>query len=1317
MVCVADEVLIEVIQTFEHSRSSKTLNLSASTTIEELYNKVQDKINLKPDSFKLVLQTCCPFPEQVDLSKSRDMTLMQVEPNCLNQKTTIIIKEIEPTSEHFNQSPPIITCNTSEYLSLEEDDSYSRQMHSKRLMRKVYQKEVDFDDQSISNLPSIEPTEDFISNQPEKNYVGLVNQAMTCYLNSLLQALYMTPEFRNALYNWEYVDGKEKDEASSIPYQLQKLFLNLQTSTKPAVETTSLTKSFGWDSTEAWQQHDIQELCRVMFDALETKFKDTEQSDLINRLYEGKMIDYVKCLECKTEKTREDTFLDIPLPVRPFDSTSAYGSVEEALRAFVKYETLEGTNQYHCEKCNKKCDAHKGLKFTKFPYLLTLHLKRFDFDYNTLYRIKLNDKVTFPHHLDLNSLIETAPNHQESPCGEEDAGMSVKCDDSSTTDSGTLEDECPPCNGAISTNNHTNNHYQEDDEGIDMSNGHSTTNGIAHNDENEKNREKCLADRGPYMYELFSIMIHSGSASGGHYYAYIKDLETKQWLCFNDTTVNPITESDIQKVYGGGPSRAYSSSTNAYMLMYRQIDPDKNSLPMQEENFPQHIKALLQKMKETGDDDRRYHGRNSLTYKIKIYCHHPKTKKLLTNKLHAIGESTWGEQTERAFEKFGLHGEVDLENCRLVFYDHLNDLITHCYEGSDEDSIYDVFKGDNRSDLLLEIREKGQQFENYKPVGTAFKVYVVDVPKADIIDGPIVVRGYLAQPVKELKQQLSKIVQIEPNEMNLVLHTLSQFNLLRDDKTLDEEGVESDSVRKLFVSSKFDCELSMLTNSSINAMNDSPNSKLLTVLENFSSIIWLNFQLPELNKEIIEMTIPTVENVNKEESPKSTSNGLAEVAVNDASEGSCSNESSEKSSSDPQSHAKNIEIDNKFSAEGKKKTNDSSENNCIKWKAGLESTSEDSSLSDSEKTLVDESSYSYNKKKFDQYFNSCVNSDSEEESNYYFKGIPYSSEENEKMLKVLVDERMCLEVLKKKLEKFVGVPVHYFNIYAQPPDGPETQCMDLQTTLNLYNNGDRFCIKIGRALRREEMKVKLYQLHLDCPDDPFKFMFDWIVAKDMTVGQAKEEIIAELKRKYDLEIPFNRLRLRMRTFKSASTVLTNDLKFGDLTFSSQDELVVQELPEDETVVNPSQRALFVRRWVRSNLEFGPFQEVVLDGTSVTELKEKISVLSGIPEEHIDITPGRGRFPCKKMSVLDVELNLFWKHYEKDYKEIDKWPLDLQNDSVALYRDSREDVKKLTQEERREIKNKEKSQLMGLGTTPSYSSPRRERALKIYLDSK
>ena len=50
---------------------------------------------------------------------------------------------------------------------------------------------------------------------------------MTCYLNSLIQTLFMTPEFRNALYRWKF-DGTEEEQAKSIPFQLQSLFLKLQ---------------------------------------------------------------------------------------------------------------------------------------------------------------------------------------------------------------------------------------------------------------------------------------------------------------------------------------------------------------------------------------------------------------------------------------------------------------------------------------------------------------------------------------------------------------------------------------------------------------------------------------------------------------------------------------------------------------------------------------------------------------------------------------------------------------------------------------------------------------------------------------------------------------------------------------------------------------------------------------------------------------------------------------------------------------------------------------------------------------------------------
>lgn len=34
--------------------------------------------------------------------------------------------------------------------------------------------------------------------------------------------------------------------------------------------------------------------------------------------------------------------------------------------------------------------------------------------------------------------------------------------------------------------------------------------------------EAAIKRDGPYLYELFSVMVHQGCAAGGHYFAYIK---------------------------------------------------------------------------------------------------------------------------------------------------------------------------------------------------------------------------------------------------------------------------------------------------------------------------------------------------------------------------------------------------------------------------------------------------------------------------------------------------------------------------------------------------------------------------------------------------------------------------------------------------------------------------------------------------------------------------------------------------------------------------------------------------------------------------
>lgn len=184
-------------------------------------------------------------------------------------------------------------------------------------------------------------------------------------------------------------------------------------SRKRSVETKSLTKSFGWQSAQSFEQHDTQEFCRVLFDAIEQSFAIAgEQCTRIRDLYEGQLVSYVRCDECGYESKHSDKYLDLSLPIKNNptgsdrnSSASTNTSLEMALESFMRPEYLEGDNKYECQQCHKKVNATKGLKLETLPHILTIQLNRFTLDWTTFQMVKVHDKVTFPFILNGNNYL------------------------------------------------------------------------------------------------------------------------------------------------------------------------------------------------------------------------------------------------------------------------------------------------------------------------------------------------------------------------------------------------------------------------------------------------------------------------------------------------------------------------------------------------------------------------------------------------------------------------------------------------------------------------------------------------------------------------------------------------------------------------------------------------------------------------------------------------------------------------------------------------------------------------------------------------
>ena len=156
----------------------------------------------------------------------------------------------------------------------------------------------------------------------------------------------------------------------------------------------------------------------------------------------------------------------------------------------------------------------KRIRIQSLPHMFAVHLKRFEFDFETQIREKIKDRFEFPHKLDMFKYTPQGSVNTRSRGG---ASVSLEGED---TDSAKVH---PP-------------EY--------------------------------------YAYYLKGVVVHSGNAFAGHYYSYVKERQTVpgqegQWLCFDDTTVTEWDPTHLDADCFGGRSDSSDVRSSPAISIYQ----------------------------------------------------------------------------------------------------------------------------------------------------------------------------------------------------------------------------------------------------------------------------------------------------------------------------------------------------------------------------------------------------------------------------------------------------------------------------------------------------------------------------------------------------------------------------------------------------------------------------------------------------------------------------------------------------------------------------------------------------------------------------
>lgn len=408
----------------------------------------------------------------------------------------------------------------------------------------------------------------------EERFYGFENFGNTCYVNSVLQALYFCRPFRERVL--EYAKSIPKDSDENLLHALADLFDQIASSRKKTgvIPPRRFVQRLKRDNElfRSYMHQDAHEFLNYLLNQIgeileqEAKAKagggggggaaavaasaangcaastsgrgsgggsgsapspsSQTPSTWVHDIFRGTLVSETRCLSCENVSCREEVFMDLSLEIEQNSSLTS------CLKNFSALERLDRDDKFSCDACCRLQEAQKRLRVRRPPPVLILHLKRFKYVEQLNRMRKLMYRVVFPMELKIRGQPPTASATCSSGGGD-------------GTDGGAAAGASALAAAAASSS------QQVDGANV----------------VNETEEEAAL-------YRLYAVVVHVGSGPHhGHYVALVKAHDT--WLCFDDDAVESVSEEQVQMTfgstseYGGGGS---GGMDHGYILFYERCN-------------------------------------------------------------------------------------------------------------------------------------------------------------------------------------------------------------------------------------------------------------------------------------------------------------------------------------------------------------------------------------------------------------------------------------------------------------------------------------------------------------------------------------------------------------------------------------------------------------------------------------------------------------------------------------------------------------------------------------------------------------------------